>query len=46
MEGSGFGSGSVHVMTDPDADPGGTKTYGSYRSGSRSTTLLGSVNYV
>ena len=42
MEGSGFGSssgsGSVHIMMDPD--PGGSKAYGSYASGSGSTTPL------
>jgi hypothetical protein len=27
-----YGSGLVNVLTDPDADPGGSKTY--YRSGS------------
>jgi hypothetical protein len=35
MEGSG--AGSVLVTNDPDADPGGPKTYGSYGFGS--TTL-------
>jgi hypothetical protein len=31
--GTGAGSGSVPTITDPDADPGGPKTYGSYGSG-------------
>ncbi len=44
MEGSGtgFGTGSVQLITDPD--PGGPKTYRSYRSGVRNTTLHNNKN--
>jgi hypothetical protein len=45
---SGCGSSDPYLcLTDPDADPGGPKTYGSYESGTGcgSTTLLSSKKY-
>ena len=40
MEGSGTGVGSVLVTNGSECGSGKPKTYGSYRSGSRSGTLL------
>jgi hypothetical protein len=42
--GAGSGTGTVPIrLADPDPEPGGPKTYGSYDSGSGSTTLVTTI---
>jgi hypothetical protein len=36
---SGSRSGSVQIITDPDSNPRGPKTYGSYGSGTQAKKL-------